>query len=63
MEYLVRCMARIVIISVQDVLGLDDTARINLPGTLSDDNWSWKLVDFNDFKERIKDFKQKLKIK
>ena len=57
MEYLVRCMARIVIISVQDVLGLDDEARINLPGTLSDKNWSWKLVDFNDFKERIKDFK------
>ena len=57
MEYLVRCMARIVIISVQDVLGLDDEARINLPGTQTDKNWSWKLVDFNDFKERIKDFK------
>ena len=52
-----KCKAKIAIITIQDVLGLDDSARINFPGTLSKDNWSWKLIDFNDFKERIKDFK------
>ena len=44
------------IIMVQDVLGLDESARINMPGTISNENWSWKLIDFTDFKERIKDF-------
>lgn len=56
MQYLMKCKARIAVISVQDILGLDDSSRMNIPGTVSKDNWSWKLIDFNDFKERIKDF-------
>ncbi len=56
MQYLLKCKARIAVITVQDILGLDDSARINIPGTDSENNWSWKLIDFNDFKERIKDF-------
>ena len=56
MQYLIKCKARMAIIMVQDVLGLDENARINVPGTTSDKNWSWKLIDFNDFRERIKDF-------
>ena len=56
MQYCMKCKAKIAIITVQDILGLDDSARINFPGTFSDNNWSWKLIDFNDFKERIKDF-------
>ena len=56
MEYLMKCKGNMVIITVQDVLGLDETSRINLPGTNSEENWSWKLKDFNDFRERIKDF-------
>lgn len=50
-------MAKMPIIMIQDILGLDETARINVPGTESDKNWSWKLTDFKDFKERIKDWK------
>lgn len=57
MEYVSKCKARIAIIMVQDILGLDDSARMNMPGTESEENWSWKLRDFNEFKERIKDFK------
>lgn len=57
MQYCMKCKAKIAIFSVQDILGLDDSARINIPGTQSDKNWSWKLTDFNDFKERIKDFR------
>ena len=57
MQYCMKCKAKIAIISVQDILGLDDSARLNIPGTQSDKNWSWKLTDFNDFKERIKDFR------
>ena len=34
---------------IQDIIGLDDSARINLPGTSSENNWSWKLVSFKEF--------------
>ena len=56
MQYCLRCKAKIAIITVQDILGLDDSARTNVPGIESDENWSWKLTNFNDFRERIKDF-------
>ncbi len=56
MQYCSKCKAKMAIISVQDILGLDDSARINFPGTISENNWSWKLTSFDDFKERIKDF-------
>lgn len=57
MQYCIKCKAKIAIITVQDILGLDDSARMNIPGVDIPENWSWKLIDFNDFKERIKDFK------
>ena len=57
MQYCMKCKAKMVVITVQDILGLDDSARMNLPGTTSQDNWSWKLINFDDFRERIKDFK------
>ena len=56
MEYCLKCKARLAIVSVQDILGLDNSARINAPGTKGKENWSWKLNDFNSFKERIGDF-------
>ena len=61
MQYLSKCKAKMPVIMVQDILGLDESARINVPGTESDKNWSWKLTDFKDFKERIKDWKQFVK--
>lgn len=57
MQYCSKCKAKIAIITVQDILGLDDESRINIPGSDSSKNWSWKLIDFEDFKERIKDFR------
>lgn len=56
MQYCLKCKAKIAIVTVQDILGLDDSARINIPGTNSKDNWSWKLNDFKAFRERIGDF-------
>lgn len=35
--------AHTVIIPMQDLLGLDSTARMNTPGTLADTNWSWRM--------------------
>ena len=56
MQYCSKCKAKIAIITAQDIIGLDDSARTNMPGIQSEENWSWKLTDFNDFRERIKDF-------
>ena len=56
MQYCLKCKAKIAIVSVQDIIGLDDSCRINMPGIESDKNWSWKLNDFKVLKERIGDF-------
>ena len=39
-----RCCADTCIIPMQDWLGLDNTARMNTPGTV-DINWSWRLKE------------------
>lgn len=56
MQYCMKCKAKIVVVTAQDILGLNNIARINIPGTDSDKNWSWKLKDFDGFKEKIKNF-------
>ena len=35
----------ICIVPMQDILGLDSDARMNTPGTVSEENWSWRLTD------------------
>ncbi len=39
-----RCCADTCIIPMQDWLGLDNSSRMNTPGTV-DDNWSWRLTE------------------
>jgi 4-alpha-glucanotransferase len=36
-------VARIAILPIQDVLGLDEIARMNMPGSASN-NWAWRLL-------------------
>ena len=56
MQYFNKSKAKYIVFTVQDILGLDDSARINLPGVNRAENWSWKLKDFEDLKEQIKYF-------
>ena len=35
------------IFALQDLLKLDDRARLNLPGTIGEPNWCWKLADMS----------------
>ena len=42
-EYSLQSKAMMVIIPVQDLLGLGSEARMNTPGTISDQNWSWRM--------------------
>jgi len=41
LEWVYASPARLVVTPIQDLFGCD--ARINLPGTISDANWSWRL--------------------
>ncbi len=38
-------VSRLCIIQMQDFLDLDGKSRMNLPGTLSDSNWTWRAKD------------------
>lgn len=38
--------ADMAILPAQDILNLDDQARLNTPGTLGSPNWEWKLRDY-----------------
>lgn len=53
-QYCLKCKAKIAIIAAEDILNLDDSARINLPGCEGVENWSWEMLDFNEFKKKIK---------
>ena len=37
-------VAKTAIIPMQDVLNLDETARMNVPSATNNDNWSWRLL-------------------
>ena len=34
--------ANTVVIPMQDIMGLDNSARMNLPSTVGESNWSWR---------------------
>ena len=42
--------ASMAIVPMQDVLGLDSSARMNTPGTI-ESNWNWRLAESMDLKE------------
>ncbi len=50
-------VAEMTIIPLQDVLGLDSSARMNTPGTI-ESNWKWRVTDLNDLKERGQKLKE-----
>ena len=52
-EYAYASKADYAIIPIQDFLGLDNKARLNTPGILSNKNWAFKLVDFKDFTKEV----------
>lgn len=57
-EFCLDSIANFAVIPVQDIMGLDDSARMNIPGTIGSPNWEWKLKDFDLFDEKISIFKQ-----
>ncbi|MBQ7104396.1 MAG: 4-alpha-glucanotransferase [Bacilli bacterium] len=52
-KYILKSKADLAIIPVQDIIGLDENSRVNLPGTVDNSNWSWQLKNFEEFKNNI----------
>ena len=48
-----QSLAYLAVIPLQDILELDDRARMNTPGTVGSPNWEWKLVNFKSFIKKI----------
>lgn len=46
-EYTWNVPSYMTIFPLQDLLGLDDSARMNYPGTVGSPNWEWKLRDMS----------------
>lgn len=53
-EYCFKSNSRSVAVTVQDILELDDSSRINVPGTDAKSNWTWQLDTLDEFRKRIK---------
>ncbi len=47
-ESLYKSDAPWVIVPIQDILGLGADSKMNVPGTVSEDNWSWKMTAQDD---------------
>ena len=55
-QYTLDSRARVAIIPMWDILGLDDSARFNTPGTVGSPNWEWKLADYRLLEEKMNPF-------
>lgn len=60
-QYSLDSIASLAIIPVQDLLGLDDAARMNVPGTIGSPNWEWKLADYAELKKSLSTYKEMIK--
>jgi 4-alpha-glucanotransferase len=57
-QYTLAAKPNHAILPMQDLLSLDDQARMNVPGTIGSPNWEWKLKDFTQFEKLIPTFQQ-----
>ena len=52
-RYVYGTKADLAVIPLADLLGLDDRARLNTPGTLGSPNWEWRLESYHGLRRRI----------
>ncbi len=52
-RYCFQKKAKYALVSMQDILGLDKEARTNIPSTVDNRNWTWKMSDFASFEEKL----------
>lgn len=61
-ELAFRSLAKTVIIPLWDLLAMGEEARINLPSTVSDKNWSWRFIK-SDFSNEVSDYLKRVALK
>ena len=52
-EEALKTKSHTVIFPVQDILGLDDKARFNVPGTI-ENNWQWRFKNTKELSQAFK---------
>lgn len=52
-RYVYGSCAQLAIVPLADILGLDDQARLNTPGTVGSPNWEWRMADFTRCNRQI----------
>ncbi len=58
--YIMKSRADLAIVPLYDIIGLDDRARLNEPGTVGSPNWEWRLPDWAPFRRQIPGFRRLL---
>lgn len=61
-ELLFKSIADIAVVTVQDIIDINDKGRINLPGFLGTPNWEWKLSDFSQLDIKLEKLKNLVEI-
>ena len=52
-RYTYATKAKLAIVPLYDLLGLDDSARLNFPSTVGSPNWEWCLRDWKDLRKKM----------
>ena len=55
-KYALSRKENLIVISASDILGLNKTHRMNIPGEVNDVNWTFKLISFNKFSRALYKF-------
>lgn len=61
LHYVLHSIADYAIIPLMDLLELDDSARLNTPGTVGSPNWEWQLGSLDELEERRKSIRRMLR--
>lgn len=52
-RYTLHLPAKYAIISLQDLLGLGSETRLNVPSTINEVNWTWRIQDFEALEKKL----------
>lgn len=52
LRFVFESAASMAIVPLADILGLDDGARLNTPGTVGSPNWEWRLTDWKGLRSK-----------
>ena len=55
-RYALQRKEKLVVISVQDLLCMNKSHRMNEPGLVNEVNWTFKLIDFKKLEKTLKRF-------